>query len=355
SAGGAAGGRPVARSTSGASTMGGSLERQDPQTAELRGDGTSPTTRSGDAYRRADEPLAGPLSRHLTNPGVSSSGSRFGEDEIASARNQVEKLTEKRQGVEETAETSGMDYGLTDQADELLERRLKREPLAYILGYKEFYGRDFKVTPDVLIPRPDTETMIELLSSLLDSGDSSGGGATFRHDRFKLALQGSATDESANLLTLIDIGTGSGAIAITAKLEFPSLQVSASDISPAALRIAMSNAKKLGADIEFLESDLLSNVQRPASIICANLPYVDEAWQTSPETRFEPDMALFAPDGGLKLISELVFQATERQSCGDFMILEADPRQHHSIIELAHRHDYDWYESRDFMVVLQKN
>lgn len=217
-------------------------------------------------------------------------------------------------------------------ANDALERRLKHEPLAYIFGHREFYGREFKVTPDVLVPRPDTEIMIDLLTGLMDSTDSSG-----------------------EPLTLIDVGTGSGAIAITAKLEFPYLDVIASDISPAALKVASNNAKRLKADIELIESDLLTGIQRPASIICANLPYVDEAWQTSPETRFEPDLALFAADGGLKLIKQLLLQAAERQTSGSFLLLEADPRQHDDIIQLSRQYNYNWHETREFIVILEKN
>ncbi|HET7629890.1 MAG TPA: hypothetical protein VFK03_00785, partial [Candidatus Saccharimonadales bacterium] len=124
-------------------------------------------------------------------------------------------------------------------ADKLLIRRLKREPLAYILGYKEFYGRQFQVTPDVLIPRPDSEVMIELLAGLLGSANLSDEDSAFpisgRQDHSTLASPGSEADELAGPTTLIDVGTGSGAIAITAKLEFPSLNVCASDVSPEAI------------------------------------------------------------------------------------------------------------------------
>jgi release factor glutamine methyltransferase len=211
-------------------------------------------------------------------------------------------------------------------ADKLLARRLKREPMAYILGYKEFYGRNFIVTPDVLIPRPDTEAMIELLGPLVKPDQK-----------------------------LIDVGTGSGAIAITSKLEFPVLAVTATDLSPAALKVAESNAHRLQADVSFIQSDLLADINQACHIICANLPYVDESWQTSPETSFEPALALFAAEDGLRLIRQLISQASVRQSAGNYLLIEADPRQHDAIVELAHQHGYSWHQNQEFIIVFKKN
>lgn len=213
----------------------------------------------------------------------------------------------------------------TTDADSLLERRLKREPIAYIVGTKEFYGRSFTVSPDVLIPRPETETMIEILASLV----------------FKDAR-------------MIDVGTGSGAIAVTAQLEFPELIVEACDISKLALKIARTNAQKLGSSVTFHVSDLLDDISETYDIICANLPYVDTRWEVSIETHFEPDLALFAKDDGLELIHRLIEQTDIKLAPNGFLLLEADPRQHDAIIDFAHSHGFDWYLTREYIVVLQK-
>lgn len=138
------------------------------------------------------------------------------------------------------------------QAEQLLTRRLRHEPLAYLVGYKEFYGRDFVVSPAVLVPRPETEQMITLLLQLIQPTQR----------------------------TIADVGTGSGILAITAQLELPQCQVDAYDISPKALAIAQHNSKQHGAtSVHFIQSDLLAAAQQRYDVILANLPYVSPTWQ----------------------------------------------------------------------------
>jgi release factor glutamine methyltransferase len=187
------------------------------------------------------------------------------------------------------------------QVNSDMERREKHEPLAYILGYKEFYGRKFAVTPDVLIPRPETEAIINLAKELI-------------------------------LHKILDVGTGSGCIAITLKLELPESDVTALDISPKALALAGQNAAQLDAKVAFLESDLLEKAQGKYDLIVANLPYVDKKWDwLSPELVFEPDLALYAKDSGLYDIKLLVGQAEAHLTTGGAMILESDLSQHDAI------------------------
>lgn len=182
-----------------------------------------------------------------------------------------------------------------------LERRENREPIAYILGYKEFYGRKFTVSPDVLIPRPETEAIINLAKELKPR-------------------------------KILDVGTGSGCIAVTLKLEIPESDVSAVDISPKALTVAGQNAANLGAKIAFQESDLLSKVQSKYDLIVANLPYVDKNWDwLSPELAYEPDLALYAEDEGLYDIKRLVCQAEAHLTNRGVLILESDLSQHAKI------------------------
>lgn len=213
----------------------------------------------------------------------------------------------------------------THQLQTNLDRRAQHEPLAYILGYKEFYGHNFAVTPAVLIPRPETEHIIELLANL----------------------------QPKSRQKLIDIGTGSGAIAISCKLLWPNLDVSASDISLAALKVAETNAKSLHATVKFSKSDLLENTSDAYDYIVANLPYVDQNWQRSPETNFEPALALFADDNGLDLIKKLLNQAKSHLNPRGYILLEADPRQMQNIEDYAKNLGYQNVDSRDFTIVLQ--
>ena len=218
--------------------------------------------------------------------------------------------------------------------ESVVRRRLDREPVAYIVGHKEFYGREFIVTPDVLIPRPETETMIDILKQI------------YREGRRKKAV-GSR---------LVDVGCGSGCIGITAKLEMPEFDVTLCDISEPALAIARRNAKRLRANVDIVLSDLLSKVEIRNSkfdYILANLPYVDHAWQTSPELRHEPEIALYAQDQGLALIKTLIPQASSLLVPHGYLLLEADPCQHEEITTYGERYGLAVVEVRDYVVAMQ--
>lgn len=158
------------------------------------------------------------------------------------------------------------------ELNNLLLRRLDREPIAYILESKEFYGRDFYVDEHVLIPRPESESFVELLK------------------KYNLT-EGS----------LIDVGCGSGILGITVKLEAQKLKVTLSDISDEALKVAKQNAKNLSADVTFKKQTLFN---KHYDIIMANLPYLPEDMKLEKELNFEPKLALFAKDFGLKIYSD---------------------------------------------------
>lgn len=218
---------------------------------------------------------------------------------------------------------SNIDPRRVDIANARLRLRLERVPLAYILGYRDFYGRRFTVSPQVLVPRPESEAIIELLKELDVSGK------------------------------LLDVGTGSGCLGITAKLEIPGLNVILSDISQPALHVARQNAEKFQADVALIKSNLLRAVPGKFDIIIANLPYVDRSWQRSPETNHEPALALFAKDEGLALIYQLIDQLPAHLSPGALIFLEADPRQHSAIIAYAGSRQLRHKLTRGFIVVLQ--
>ncbi len=209
------------------------------------------------------------------------------------------------------------------KANQYLKRREDKEPLAYILGYKEFYGRKFKVTPDVLIPRPETEDVFDLIPN--------------------------------DAKIICDIGTGSGCIGITTKLEYPDKTVICSDVSKAALEVAKENAKALHADIEFVQSDLLEQITTKPDLIIANLPYVDPNWDwlDHQSLDYEPALALYASEEGLELINRLIAEADVKNI--KYLILEADPCQHAQIINTAKKHHYKLQAQNHFILKFIKD
>jgi len=218
-------------------------------------------------------------------------------------------------------------------ANARLDLRLDRVPVAYIIGHKEFYGRRFKVTTATLIPRPESETLIDLLDEAVPKNE-------------RLIAE--------RPLRLVDVGTGSGNLGITAKLTYPELDVTLVDVSRHALTIAEDNAESLHADVELLQSNLLASYPFVADIIIANLPYVDPEWERSPETNHEPASALFAANHGLALISELLIQTKEKLAVGGKLILEADPEQHGAIKKEAAQYGLILHEARDYGLLFDK-
>lgn len=175
-------------------------------------------------------------------------------------------------------------------------RRASREPLAYITGHQEFFGLDVAVTPAVLIPRPETEHLVE---AVLDNLSETGW-------------------------RVVDVGTGSGAIALALKSQRPAWDVVGVDWSPEALAVASQNAWRLNLPVTWTRSDLLASVVGRFHAIVANLPYIDPDWsaQAAPELRFEPPGALYAPEHGLALMRRLIQEAGERLEAGGQIFLE---------------------------------
>lgn len=216
---------------------------------------------------------------------------------------------------------------LIEIANARLDLRLDRTPIAYIIGHKEFFTRTFKVTPSVLIPRPESESLIELLGKHLPK----------------------------NAKRLIDVGTGSGCLGITAKLEFPALNVTLADISRHALKVAESNATSLHAKTTLVQSNLLAEAPGLFDVVIANLPYVDESWERSPETNKEPNLALFADHEGLALIEQLLEQLPEALNHSGLAVLESDPCQHEVIISLAAKLGLKHIETEGYAIAFIKN
>lgn len=193
-------------------------------------------------------------------------------------------------------------------------------PKAYKEGYADFYGRNFLVTPAVLIPRPETEAIIDIVKSLAGKPILPGVKAP--------------TPTIAENAKILDVGTGSGCIAVTLKKELPSAQVTGVDIDRSALEIAEKNAKNHEAKVTFAKSDLLADVKETPDVLVANLPYVDKDWDWLDKAAlsYEPAIALYADDHGLELIKRLIAQATERKIA--HIILEADTYEHQTIQEV---------------------
>ena len=187
---------------------------------------------------------------------------------------------------------------------ELVVRRGKREPTAYLLGKREFYGRDFEVGPGVLVPRPETELLV---------------------DRARALLAGRTSPRIA------DVGTGSGCLAVTLALELPGSRVVAVELSPPALGYARRNAQRHGAAVEFHLGDGFAPLERSFDLIVSNPPYVDPAErdELAPEVReHEPPEALFAPPGDPDhWVRRLVGGARERLADGGWLLVELGPAQ----------------------------
>ncbi len=201
----------------------------------------------------------------------------------------------------------------------LLERRLKREPLAYILGRKEFYGINLLVNSNVLIPRPETESLVE-------------------HALF-LALMGMDTPS----LVIADVGTGTGAIAINLALHLPRARIFAIDRSDAALDVASYNIRghNVADRVTLLQGDLLEPLPEPVDLIVANLPYLPTARIATlqPEIQWEPRLALDGGADGLDCIRRLLAQAAggKLKEVGG-ILLELDPEQVPAVTTLAQQH-----------------
>jgi release factor glutamine methyltransferase len=214
-----------------------------------------------------------------------------------------------------------------------VDLRLDRVPVAYIIGHKEFYGRPFKVTTATLIPRPESESLIELLKEALPKNEA-------------LLVE--------DPLRVVDVGTGSGNLGITAKLEHPELDVTLIDVSRHALNVAETNAEALTATVELLQSDLLTSYPFVADIIIANLPYVNPEWERSPETEHEPASALFATNNGLSLIFDLLLQTKEKLALGGKLLLEADPEQFSAIKKQAAMYGLVLVTQQDYALLFDK-
>lgn len=190
----------------------------------------------------------------------------------------------------------------------LVSRRVAGEPIAYLLGRREFYGREFKVTPAVLIPRPETELLVEVGLAKVSRGDTP---------------------------RVLDLGAGSGCVAITLALEL-GCEVTAVDVSRDALAVARENAARLGAKVKFIESDWFAAVEGQFDLIVGNPPYVAEGdpHLAEGDLRFEPMRALACGADGLSAIRRILADARDHLAPGGWLFLEHGYDQAESMRQL---------------------
>ncbi len=207
----------------------------------------------------------------------------------------------------------------------LIRRRKKGEPIAFLVCHKEFYGLDFTVNKNVLIPRPETEILVDEAAKIIESNEN-------------------------EKLTILDLGTGSGCIIISLANKFRTkqhIELFASDISPLALKVARKNAKKLGCNnIKFFRSDLFNNKRIPKQfdLVLANLPYLDinkpYAKYLTPDSiglKFEPKIALYSDKQGLLLIEKLIKGLPKKLKNGGAALLEVDESQINKLEKLCYK------------------
>lgn len=235
------------------------------------------------------------------------------------------------------------DYELGDTylLNKMVKRRAQHEPLAYIRGKSEFYGREFMVNKHTLEPRPETETMIDILKKLVKPSEK---------------------------VVIVDVGTGSGNIAITAKLELPKVEVWAIDIDKKCIETAMKNANILGANINFCLANLLADYEQGMcgraedAIICANLPYVPAEYQLNQAAKFEPKHAIFGGEDGLDFYHELFNQinmlhklrySAEYITPPQYVLTESLLFQHDELARIAQNAGYSLEKTEDLIQVFK--
>jgi len=234
-----------------------------------------------------------------------SAAERLGLHHVSDSRLAAELLVAHCLSVEREYLYAHDERVLRDEEIQALENalsdRISGVPLQYIVGRQEFYGRYFRVTPDVLIPRPETEYIVEAVLEIQNAADQNS------HPR------------------ILDVGTGSGCIAVTLALEISEAEVFGSDISERALQVARTNASWLGASVALVCMDVMDAVESEFEFIVSNPPYVrrgDMHWLQREVREYEPHLALFSPDDELEMYRRLVAEAERLLSPGSYLVME---------------------------------
>ena len=222
--------------------------------------------------------------------------------------------------------------------DILLVRRAQHEPLSYIRGFTEFYGRKFVVNNDVLEPRPESETMIELLKQLA-------------HSRANCLKTAETSPPGSTSWHIADVGTGSGALGITAKLELPEAKIDLLEIDLKALRVAKTNVDLFTITATVIKSDLLAASGTQYDILLCNLPYVPENYQINLAASLEPRLAIFGGLDGLDIYRKLFNQLKIVGQKPLYILTESLPPQHATLEQIAKDAGYKQLQADDFIQV----
>ena len=239
---------------------------------------------------------------------------------IPDAGIEAEALLRNALGIDRATFHASPDRELSDEDAETfertVERRIEGEPLSYITRRREFYGLDFLVTPDVLVPRQETEFLVE-------------------------AVLGYARSRDDHALTIADIGTGSGCIAVAVGHHLPNATVYATDVSRGALCVAGENIRRHGMKgrVHLRRGDLFEALDGPVDVVVSNPPYLsdDETSDLPPDVQREPSVALVAGSDGMDVLSRLIEGAREYVKPGGLLALEIDPRRLEAVERLAGR------------------
>lgn len=266
---------------------------------------------------------------------LQSATARLSKSGIGTARLDCLVLLEDATGKSRAHILAHPEMDLTDKEQNVLERALsqrsKHIPLSYIRGKTEFYGREFIVNNYVLEPRPESETMIDLLKDFTSVNNEHTG-------------------------QVIDVGTGSGALAITAKLEHPNVKVIGIDIDDHCIDVASKNAKLHNVDINFVRGNLLDSLPTlipltDGTIIIANLPYVPKSYRINESAAYEPRHAIFGGSDGLDLYRQMFAQITLFDAAPLAILTESLPFQHKVLRDIAQIHHFNLIKEVDFIQV----
>lgn len=227
--------------------------------------------------------------------------------------------------------------GQQAELEKLLKLRARHMPLAYVRGKTEFYGREFVITPAVLEPRPESETMIDCLKELHENS----------------SLNSSHKSKTMNW-QIADVGTGSGALGITAALELSHCRCELLEIDLAAIQIAKINVDKFTLGINVVESDLLSNSDRDYDVLLCNLPYVPDDYQINRAALHEPKLAIYGGPDGLDLYRKLFGQIDKLIKQPLYILTESLPPQHTALQTIVEISGYCLVKKDDFILVFSR-
>ncbi len=208
--------------------------------------------------------------------------------------------------------------------ESLLKRRAEHEPLAYIRGRAEFYGREFVLTPAVLQPRSESETMIDMFKKVIQPGTA---------------------------LKIADVGAGSGALGITAQLELTKASVELLEIDPKAIKIAKINVDNFTLAIPVIKSDLLASSSHDYDVLLCNLPYVPDDYNINLSAGHEPKLAIFGGSDGLDIYRRLFQHVQKLNKQPLYILCECLPFQQNALVSIAALSNYRLQQTEDFILL----